>query len=166
MAGAGLDAEVMRGATRELKERFGFAAYLYAGLRQAAALPSARFRITADGATLEVQAASVLVANVGQLFHELFPVGFWVGPGVSFHDGLLDVCVFAPRGLPDMAAALWRGVRGTHVGDRGMMFLQAREVRVEADPPQPAQVDGDVLGTTPLQARVVPGGVRVLVPRS
>ncbi|MGI9190210.1 MAG: diacylglycerol/lipid kinase family protein, partial [Longimicrobiaceae bacterium] len=105
-AGAGWDAEVMSYATRDLKDRYGFIAYLYAALRKTLALPSARYRITADGEALEVDAAMVMVANVGQIFHDLFPVDFWVGPGVSFDDGLLDVCIYAPRHLPDVAAML------------------------------------------------------------
>ena len=165
MAGAGWDADVMSYATRELKDRFGFIAYLYAGLRRTMRLSDARYRITADGEELDIRASSVMVANVGQLFHELFPLEFWVGPGVSFHDGLLDVCIFAPRSIPDIATMLWKVVRGDHLGHERMIYFKAREIRIDADPPQIAQVDGDVLGTTPLVARVVPGGVRVLVPR-
>lgn len=164
MAGAGWDADVMSYATRELKDRFGFVAYLYAGLRRTIRLSDARYRITADGEELDIRASSVMVANVGQLFHELFPLEFWVGPGVSFQDGLLDVCIFAPRSLPDIASMLWKVVRGDHLAHERMIYLKAREIRIDADPPQVAQVDGDVLGTTPLVARAVPGGVRVLVP--
>jgi YegS/Rv2252/BmrU family lipid kinase len=164
MAGAGWDAEVMSSCTRELKDRWGFAAYLFAGLRSSVAPPSALFRITADGQEIEVRAATVLVANAGQLFHALFPVEVRIAPGVSFHDGLLDVCIFAPRGLTDVAAMLWRVARRQYQGDERMIYLQAREVRIETDPPIITQVDGDLAGQTPLAARAVEGGVRVLLP--
>ena len=164
VAGAGWDAQVMRDATRDLKNRFGFLAYLYAGLRRAMQLPSAQFRITADENTFEVRAASVMVANVGQLFHELFPVGFWIGPGVSHQDGLLDVCIFAPQSVVDLAAMLWKVAWRSFGEDERMLYLQARDIRIESDIPVMTQVDGDVTGVTPLHARAVAGGVRVLVP--
>lgn len=164
IAGAGWDAEVMAVATRELKDRWGFGAYLYAGLRKALSPPSALFRITADGAEFEVRAATVLIANVGSIFHELFPVELQIAPRGSFYDGLLDVCIFAPRNLPDVAAVLWKVARGSYAGDERMLYLQVRDIRIETDPPVITQVDGDPAGETPLTARVVPGGVRVLVP--
>ncbi len=164
MAGAGWDATVMSTATREMKDRWGFAAYLYAGIRHAAARPSTLFRITADEVEFEVRAATVIVANAGQLVYDLLPVDLRIGPGVSFHDGMLDVCVFAPRTLSDVAMVLWRVARRNYVGDDRMIYLQAREIRVEADPPVITQVDGDPSGETPLVARAVRGGVKVRVP--
>lgn len=165
-AGAGWDAEVIAAATRELKDRWGFGAYVLAGLRAGVAPPLARFRITADGEVLEVDAAMVLAANMGQYFTRGTPleVGIAIGPGVSFRDGMLDVCIFAPRNLPDLAAVLWRIARGRYAGDGRMVYLRAREVRIESEPGVVTEVDGEVLGTTPLEARAVPGGVSVLVP--
>jgi diacylglycerol kinase (ATP) len=164
MAGAGWDAEVMTTATRELKDRWGFGAYLYAGLRKALAPPSALYRITADGETFEVRAATVIVANVGQIVYQMLPVELRIGPGVSFRDGMLDVCIFAPRTFTDVAAVLWRVARGRYVGDERMIYLRARDVRIESEVPVVTQVDGDVAGETPLALRAVKGGVRVLVP--
>lgn len=164
IAGAGWDAELIAGATRELKDRWGYGAYLYTALRSVITPPSALFRITADGQPFEVRAATVLVANVGQIFHGLLPAGVTIAPSVSFSDGLLNVCIFAPRTLPDVAAVLWRVARGRFQGDDRMIYLQAREVRIESDPPIITQVDGDLLGETPLSLRAVPAGVRVLVP--
>ncbi|HET7275587.1 MAG TPA: diacylglycerol kinase family protein [Longimicrobiaceae bacterium] len=165
MAGAGWDATVMSTATREMKDRWGFGAYLYAGLRHAAARPSTLFRITADDVEFEVRAATVIVANAGQLVYDLLPVEMRIGPGVSFHDGLLDICVFAPRTLSDVAMVLWRVARRNYVGDDRMIYLQAHSIRVEADPPVITQVDGDPDGETPLVASAVRGGVLVRVPR-
>jgi diacylglycerol kinase (ATP) len=164
IAGAGWDAEVMAIATRQLKDRWGFWAYLYAGLRRAIAPSSALFHITVDGQQFDVNAATVLVANVGQMFHELLPFELPIAPESSVSDGLLDVCIFAPRNLPDVAAVLWKVASRRYRGDERMLYLQAREITIEADPPVVMQVDGDPAGVTPLTARVVPGGVRVLVP--
>jgi diacylglycerol kinase (ATP) len=166
MAGAGWDAEVMSFATRELKDRWGFGAYLFAGLRRAVTpYTPTSFTITADGITFEVRAATVIVANVGQLVYDLLPMELRIGPGVSFEDGLLDVCIFAPRSLTDVAAVLWRVASRRYAGDNRMIYLQAREIRIECDPPTITQVDGDLSGHTPLVARAVPGGVKVLLPR-
>lgn len=164
MAGAGWDAEVMGIATREMKDRWGFGAYLYAGFRRAIVPPSALFRITADGREFSVNAATVIVANVGQIVYQMLPVELRIGPGVSFHDGMLDVCIFAPRTFTDVAAVLWRVARGHYVGDERMIYLQARDIRIESTVPVVTQVDGEVVGTTPLAVRAVEGGVHVLVP--
>jgi diacylglycerol kinase family enzyme len=154
----------MMSATRELKERLGFAAYLFAALRKVVTPPSALFRITADGQQFEVRAATVLVANVGQIFHALLPLDFKLAPATSISDGLLDICIFAPKSLPDVAAVLWKVASKRYVGDQRMIFLQAREIRIEADPPVISQVDGDVAGHTPLVARAVAAGAHVLLP--
>jgi diacylglycerol kinase family enzyme len=112
-----------------------------------------------------VSAATVIVANVGQIVYDLLPMDLRIGPGVSFHDGMLDVCIFAPRTLTDVAAVLWRVARGQYVGDDRMIYLRARDIRIESETPVVTQVDGDVVGETPLAVRAVEGGVRVLVPR-
>ncbi len=164
-AGAGWDAAVIAGATRRLKDRWGFGAYLFSGLRVGVAPPSADFRIVADGRELHVRAAMVLVANMGDYIANVMPpVGVSIGPDVSFQDGLLDVCIFAPRSAGDVAALLWRIARRRYRGDDRLIYLQAADVRVEADPAVVTEVDGEVIGYTPLAARVVPGGVSVLVP--
>jgi len=39
-----------------------------------------------------------------------------------------------------------------------------RQVRISADPSQPVQADGEMLGTTPIQAHMLTQPVQVLVP--
>lgn len=164
IAGAGLDADVMADATTELKSRLGFGAYLYSGLKNVMTPRNAEYRIVADGREVRVQAAMVLLANVGQLAAGGFPVEVKVGPRVSFRDGLIDVCIYAPRNLPEMARMLWKVARQEFAGDDRMIFLQARNVRVESDPPVAAQIDGEPQGQTPIEADAVPLAGRILVP--
>lgn len=170
IAGAGFDAEVMAEATDELKRRFGAAAYLMAGLRAGLRnlmTPNpADFRIVADGDEIEVTATMVLLANVGQLAARPFPMDIQVGPEVSFQDGLLDVAVFAPRNAPEIAEMLIQMARRDYDGNERTLFLQAREVRVEADPPMKTQIDGEPAGETPLEAAAEPLAGRIMVPPS
>lgn len=166
-AGAGWDAAVMAGATRELKDRWGFGAYIYAGMRLGVRPPLHRYHIIADGREVRVRAAMVLLANMGQFMANTTPpVQVNVAPGVSYQDGKLDVCIFAPRTLRDVAALVWRVLRGGHSLDERLIYFQASEITVHADPPAVTEVDGEILGETPLVARAVKGGVTVLVPRN
>ncbi|MCY3600406.1 MAG: diacylglycerol kinase family lipid kinase [Gemmatimonadetes bacterium] len=165
MAGAGLDAQVMADATAELKSRLGFGAYIYSGLKNVINRPGADFRITADDQEVEVKASMVLVANAGQLGAGPLPVEFRMAPGASFQDGLIDVCIYAPSNLPEVARIIWRVTRNRFSGDDKIIYFQARSVRIEADPPVAIEIDGDPRGETPMEAKVSPQAARIIVPR-
>lgn len=165
IAGAGLDAEVMASATVELKNKFGILAYFYSGIKHVIASKSAKYVIHADDQVVEVEAAMVLLANAGLIGAGSLPMEVMVAPRADLQDGLLDVAVFAPRHLPDMAGILWRMATRRFAGDDRMFFLQARKVRIETDPPVAIQVDGQVRGETPLEVEIDPLAGRILVPR-
>ena len=165
IAGAGLDADVMADATTELKSKLGFGAYLYSGLKHVITPSSADFWIRADGEEVKVRASMVLLLNVGHLGAGPLPMEVKLAPRVSFQDGLIDVCIFAPRNLPEVAALLWRVARRQYGGDDRLIFLQAREVRIVSDPPVAVQVDGEARGVTPIEVGVEPLAGRILVPR-
>lgn len=165
IAGAGLDADVMAAATTELKNRLGFAAYLYSGLKHIITPTSADFRIVADDREVKVRASMVLLANAGQLGAGPLPVEVTLAPRSSFHDGLIDVCIYAPRNLPEVARMLWRVARRQFAGDDRMIFLQAKKVWIESDPPVAIQIDGEPRGETPIEAEMEPLVGRILVPR-
>lgn len=165
IAGAGLDAEVMASATVELKNKIGILAYFYSGIKHVIASKSAKYVIHADDQVVEVEAAMVLLANAGLIGAGSLPMEVMVAPRADLQDGLLDVAVFAPRHLPDMAGILWRMATRRFAGDDRMFFLQARKVRIETDPPVAIQVDGQVRGETPLEVEIDPLAGRILVPR-
>jgi len=156
---------VMADATTELKNRIGFAAYLYSGLKNVITPRSADFRIVADDQEVRVNASMVLLANAGQLGVGPLPMEVRIAPEASLQDGLIDVCIFAPRNLPEVARMLWRVARRQFSGDDQMIFLQARRVRIDADPPVAIQIDGEPRGLTPIEAEIEPLGARILVPR-
>lgn len=167
IAGAGFDAAVMSDATRELKERWGFGAYVYSALKNVLSMNPARFHIKTDAVELEISAVSVMVANVGALFTKYLPVRLPLTPNPlsSWHDGRFDVIVVAPQTLPDWATVLWSAALHKFGGSERLIHLQARTVTIDADQPIPTQIDGDPAGHTPLTAEVLERGVRVMLPR-
>ncbi len=166
VAGAGLDAAVMAAATRELKERWGFAAYIYAAVKEALNAAPVRFHITADGQEIEVDAVTVMVANVGELFTGFLPIRFPLAPRPtsSWTDGLLDVIVVAPRKLPQFAAVLWNAAHKRFGVDPCLLHFQAEEITIDSETAVPVQVDGDPTGTTPVTASVAREALRIFLP--
>lgn len=165
-AGAGYDAAVMSGTSRELKERFGLAAYLIAALREALNLSPTRFRIVADGRELEVSAVSVMLANMAELFAGILPLSFPLNPerGPAWQDGMLDVVILAPRGLTGVPELLWRAARRNFGGNQTLIHFRASEIEIHTDTPIAVQIDGDAAGTTPIVASTIRHGIHVLVP--
>ncbi|HEY0303392.1 MAG TPA: diacylglycerol kinase family protein [Longimicrobiales bacterium] len=166
VAGAGFDAAVMGSATRELKERWGFGAYIYAALKQALSATPARFCITTEQTKLEVSGVSVMIANVGALFTKYLPIRFPLTPQPlsSWEDGVFDIVVIAPHNFPDWATVLWNAARMKFGGNDRLIHLQAKQVTIESDPVVPTQIDGDPAGETPLTATVLEQGVRLMLP--
>ena len=166
VAGAGLDAAVMASATRELKEKWGFGAYIYAAVKEALNAAPVRFQLTIDDVPLEVDAVTVMVANVGELFPAFLPIRFPLAPrpGNSWTDGLLDVIVVAPRRLPDFATVLWNAARKRFGVNDQLLHFQAEAITIDSASPVPVQIDGDPAGTTPVTATVMRRALRVLLP--
>ena len=161
--GAGYDARVMAGTLSKHKRRWGMAAYVATTLRLIPDIRSTLHAITIDGVEYEANAAMVLVANCG----EVIPPLVRLGPGITPDDGMLDVVVMRANNFSQSVRAVWDLLRitpgalgeGAYVG-----YARGREVRVESDPVQPVQLDGEPGGETPFSASVIPGAIKVMVP--
>ena len=160
-AGIGVDATMVETTTAALKGRFGVLAYFWTGAR--AALRQERFTVTAtvDGTRHQRTATMVMVANFGAVFRNLITLG----PGIRQDDGLLDLCVFSPKGFRDSLRVTWRLLRKDFRTDPCMLYTAGRTIRIETDPPRAVQADGDLVGMTPFDVVVEPLAALVLVPR-
>ena len=161
--GAGYDARVMGETLTEHKRRWGMAAYVATTLRLIRDIRSTEHVITIDGVVYDANAAMVLVANCG----EVIPPYVRLGAGIRPDDGLLDVVVVRADGFGQSLRAVWDLVRmapeveglDTYIG-----YARGREIRVESEPVQPVQLDGEAGGQTPFTATVVPQAIRIMVP--
>ncbi len=161
--GIGIDALMIRDTTREDKRRFGRVAYLWTALTRVVGFQPRRFLLRVDGRESRRRASQVVLANVGTLGQPPFT---W-GPGIELDDGQIDICVVRARTAMDFLGLAWHVVRGHHERSGSVRYAVAtRGVTVATSRPLPVQADGEVIGETPVEVRVVPGAVRVVVPRA
>ncbi|HEV8265141.1 MAG TPA: diacylglycerol kinase family protein [Gemmatimonadales bacterium] len=162
-SGAGFDAQLMADTGAAAKQRWKFGAYVWSAVTKLSDVRSAPHRITVDGTAKEVRAAMVLVLNCGELVPRLVRVHRDIAPD----DGWLDVVTLRADGAIESAAALWELFRGAVNGGGGRVWSgRGRTIRVEVvdAPPRPVQADGEAVGETPFEARLLPGALSILVP--
>jgi YegS/Rv2252/BmrU family lipid kinase len=157
---AGLEAWMDQAATRERKDRLGLLAYPVAALEAARTTEPVRYRLLLDGRREEAEGVTCVVANSGNLG---LP-GLTLAPDIDVSDGLLDVVVLRSADLSSIASVAAAVMRGQEPPPEPVRRWKARDVRVEADPPQPVVADGEAAGETPVRGKVVPAAVRVVVP--
>jgi diacylglycerol kinase (ATP) len=158
--GMGLDARIMAAAEHEWKRRLRFGAYVGAAIRELARLESTRFRIVADGESIEIAGYLALVANAGEL------VPGRIGPRqrIDPTDGRLELIVIG--GTDPLAALHGAASLMLRSGDLSGTVIRRsiHEVSIEAEPAQPIETDGDHHPAGRLEARIVPGAISVVVP--
>lgn len=161
--GVGFDAKVMDATGTGQKLRWGKLAYLANAFGQTKSIHNAPHAITLDGVRSETEAAQVFVANFGRMLPVVAP-----RRQIRGDDGLLDVIVVRASGpIPGLLAG-WEALMQKDLGESsgGHVFrAQAREVRIETDPPRLVETDGSVVGRTPLVASIRPAALIVMVPR-
>lgn len=165
--GVGADARMVFEAPREAKDRLGWLAYLLSALEQIRQPVRARYQLVLDGTELEVEALTVILANVGRVGRG----GMRLAEDVDPADGFLDV--FAIR---DADAASVLAVGATMLGisappewnaleeQAPLCRWRVKRASVVAEPDQEVHGDGEVLGTTPIEVELEASKIRVVRP--
>jgi len=154
----GIETAMVGSATREMKDRFGWLAYVVAGLQALSDPPIATYSVTVDDSTYETEGVAAMVANsasVGRL------AGVRLAQDVDVSDGLLDVVVVQTAALSSLLGSAAEAAQGLEPS--GLSRWVGRRIRLDARPAQRVLADGEDAGSTPVDVIVVPGAVGVLV---
>jgi diacylglycerol kinase (ATP) len=160
MAGAGLDAMMIRAADAGLKDRVGRIAYVWTGAKNVQ-LDPVEMSIDVDAERwFEGEASCVLVGNVGDVLG-----GLSVFRDAVPDDGYLDLGVVTADGAWEWARTLGRGVVGDVSASPFVTTTTGRSFEVRLVSPMPYQLDGgDRKATRKLKVKVKPSAITVCVP--
>ncbi len=159
MAGAGFDAAMMRDTSSRWKRRVRWLAYLPAGARNLR-YPRFEFAGAVDGQPISGLARLILVAVGGSIIHPRLQVG----RGIDRTDRLLDVLVFDPPRMADVATSLWWIVAGKPERSRWTDHYQGQHVTLSSSADVPFEIDGDFAGNLPIDVTLCDETVDVRVP--
>lgn len=165
LAGVGFEAKTIQQADSEAKNRFGALAYILAGIKQFwQDIKPFKTTIETESQTIVVQAIAVTVANsapsTSVLAHGT--------TGVFVDDGLLDITIISPQSRFEGVIALYHllksGFSKKAVERGNVSYLRARHIKINTQPPQPVVLDGNLIGTTPVEIDCIPNSLNVFTP--
>ena len=158
MAGIGWDAQIAATVSPALKRRLGVFAYVLHGVPLLPKLRTAEVAWSAEGEPTVERVGLIVVSNT-----RLYGGILTFSPEATARDGQLDACIFTPRGAPEALRQALKVVARRHSGDPAVRELRTPHFEVTT-PGLPVQLDGDVVGETPLALTVERGALRMSVP--
>lgn len=161
VAGSGWDAQLIADASREMKDKLGFFAYIITGVKSLFTLRSSNVEALIDGVPYRFRAHTLMILNVGEIHRT--PVA--VGDNVSPHDGTLDLLIASNSSLWGVVKVILRLLTKRFQGGSNLRYLKVSKLHLSATPPLKLEIDGECIGEMPFSVEVVPAGTRLIVPR-
>jgi diacylglycerol kinase (ATP) len=156
----GMSGAVAQRANGMSKALGGKATFFYALTRVFLEWQNTEVTVTLDDGERRGLMHDVVVAN-----------GAWHGggmklaPGALPDDGLFDVVLIGDIGKVDFLTTAPKIYKGRHIKHAKVDVVRSKRVAVDAAERLPIEVEGEQVGTTPAVFEVVPGALRLRVPR-
>ena len=156
----GMSGAVAQRANGMSKALGGKATFFYALTRVFLEWENTEVTVTLDDGERRGLMHDVVVAN-----------GAWHGGGMKLapaalpDDGLFDVVLIGDIGKVDFLTTAPKIYKGRHVAHAKVDVVRSKRVAVDAAERLPIEVEGEQIGTTPAVFEVVPGALRLRVPR-
>ena len=157
LAGVGLDAQVVKETSANLKRNFGPLSYLISAAQIAARRPPRLF-IESEDTTVK-EGSFVLIGN-GRRYGGPFP--FFKQAVID--DGLLDVVVFKALGYLEIIKYLQDVFFSSAIRLPEVDYFQTRRLRVTSEQDVPVELDGELVGNCPVEFQISERTLRVLTP--
>ncbi len=157
LGGVGLDAQVVKETSANLKRNFGPLSYLISAAQIAARKPP-RLLIESDDTAVQ-EASFVLIGN-GRRYGGPFP--FF--KQAVLNDGLLDVVLFKQLGYLEIIKYLQDVFFSSAIRVPEVDYFQTRKIRVTSEQDVPVELDGELVGRCPVEFQISERTLRVLVP--
>jgi diacylglycerol kinase (ATP) len=156
----GMSGAVAQRANGMSKALGGKATFFYALVRVFLEWQNTDVTVTFDDGERRGRMHDVIVAN-----GKWHGGGMKLAPDASSDDGLFDVVLIGDVSKVDFLTTAPKIYKGAHVHHPKVEVLRSRRVEVTATETLPIELEGEQVGTTPATFELVPGALRVRVPR-
>lgn len=160
MVGIGLDAVIAQAVEKKPIKRLGVLGYLLVGAWLGLGFESFRAYLTIDGRLLRRNALQIVVGNT-----QLYGGAIKYTWQAKCDDGLLDVCVVRRRSMLGRLMVMWDFLFHREQRQQWVSYERCKTLELHTRKPVAMQVDGDPSGYTPARFTIVPGALKVIVPR-
>jgi YegS/Rv2252/BmrU family lipid kinase len=158
VAGCGFDAAVAERASRYGTGWGGTLPYLTGLLVTIATFENVTMTWRLDGIQGTERLNTLVMAN-GQYYGG----GMRIAPNASIEDGQLDFIFIGDLGKLEFLANVPKVYEGTHLSIPLVSERRGRRIEVDSAVPTMVHADGEVLGTLPIVAEVVPAALTLLI---
>jgi len=155
----GFSGDLLRATTPRVKRWFGARLSYPVGFFLALAGHRAvRLRVRTGRGAIDEPLVVALMANAPRAGGGMMRIA----PRADMADGLAEVSLIRGLGRLQIAGQFLRLVRGTHVDHPKVEHFTDVAMEVASDPAQRVALDGDLVGETPMRARLLKAAVRVV----
>ncbi|MFN7251386.1 MAG: diacylglycerol kinase [Anaerobacillus sp.] len=159
IAGGGTLTELTYEVPSKLKTMIGQLAYYAKGIEKLPKIHPVNVRIEYDGKLFEGEIMLFLVSNTNSVggFERL-------APGASLNDGMFDLLILKKTSLADFVRVASAAVRGDHLNDPAVVYVQANRIKVFVDEVVHLNLDGEYGGMLPSEFVNLRHHLQMLVP--
>ena len=138
----------------------GFAAYLYAAVVKLYRYSHVEVTLRGDFGEFS---GPLFLAATGNI--DRYGGRVRITPDARPDDGVLDLCLVRIASKLEVLRMIPGTFKGRHVDHPAVTMARTRRLEIESEQPLWVWADGERLGKTPTTIEVVPGALRVMVPR-
>jgi YegS/Rv2252/BmrU family lipid kinase len=158
MAGIGVDASIIKHLSPQLKTTLGIGGFWIEGLKHFYTYGMPLFRIVVDG--MAYRASFAVIGNARN-----YGGNFVITPFASLTEDLFDVCIFTTRSKLKYAMYVPLAFFGGHLRFSDVIYLKAKRVSATSDTAIYVQMDGELVGSLPVELKPVSQALTVIIPR-
>ncbi|MFU8794491.1 MAG: diacylglycerol/lipid kinase family protein [Dethiobacteria bacterium] len=162
VVGIGFDAAVAEIASEKYGNIKGYLAYIAAFLEELKEFD--HFSVTIEGVDLSFREEKTLLAVVAN--GRNYGGRFSIAPQASIDDGSLDLLLVRKGNSPETTILAVRALAGRHLGDSAVVTTSGNKFNINTDHDVPVHIDGEVIGSLPVQISVMPAALQILAPPS
>jgi YegS/Rv2252/BmrU family lipid kinase len=139
----------------------GSAAFFFAVYHSVQKMRAFPVEIELDKLTIRERCSSIMIQNT-----RYTGGGLKIAPSAEMDDGYLDIVVVGDIGKMDFMFNFPRVYLGNHLSHKAFSAYRSRTVKIVSEVPLRKIFDGDIKGATPVDARILPGALSIVVQKS